>query len=154
MYPEWNFVSPGKDAGWSTKPSHQMSLCHGVARGKGGWERRPGEDGIKFASLIFSSLYYLSMWGNSLFGVCGEEWGWGWAIPGWCSLIRGSYFRFFISTMEEAAFIIKVGSSCFDWLWCMWWHVVSRLVSTRCTIINDGHITRIHQNIMINLDVL
>ena len=59
MYPEWNFVSPGKDAGWSTKPGHQMSLCHGVARGKGGWERRPGEDGIKFASMIYSSLLSL-----------------------------------------------------------------------------------------------
>ena len=33
---------PGENACRSAKASHQMSLCHGVARGQGWRERRPG----------------------------------------------------------------------------------------------------------------
>ena len=47
-------------------------------------------------------------------------------------------------------FLIKVRSTCFDWSWCMRWHVVFRLVSTVCTIISDGHITRTHHSIYNN----
>ena len=36
---------PGENACGSAKPSHKMSLCHGVTRGQGGRERRPGGQG-------------------------------------------------------------------------------------------------------------